>query len=207
MAVKDYNDNVFINCPFDEDFKEIFYAKVFTVFDCGFRARCALEEDDGGEVRIEKIAKIINQCRYGIHDVSRTELCKKTKLPRFNMPLELGMFLGARKYGDSHQKRKSCLITDSEQYRYQMFISDIAGQDIRSHANKPGDAITVVRNWLNAASKRTTIPGGKDISERYEAFKRDLPEICLAAKIGEDELTFNDYSTFVSEWLKAPLTS
>ncbi|NRA19917.1 MAG: hypothetical protein HRU05_05500 [Oceanospirillaceae bacterium] len=154
MAVKDYNDNVFINCPFDEEFKEIFYAKVFAIFDCGFIARCSLEDDDGGEVRIEKISKIISQCRYGIHDISRTELCIKTNLPRFNMPLELGMFLGAKKYGDQHQKKKNFLITDTEQYRYQVFISDIAGQDIRAHENNPSNAIKIVRDWLNSASKR-----------------------------------------------------
>ena len=57
VAVKDYNDNVFINCPLDNKFIDIFYAKVFAVFDCGFRARCALERDDSGEVRIEKIIK------------------------------------------------------------------------------------------------------------------------------------------------------
>lgn len=203
MVVKDYNDNVFINCPFDEDFRKLFYAKVFAIFDCGFRARCALEEDDGGEVRIDKISKIINQCRYGIHDISRTELSKTNKLPRFNMPLELGMFLGARKYGDSHQKKKNCLITDKEPYRYQIFISDIAGQDIRQHNNEPNKAIKVIRDWLRVASKRTTIPGGSVITDRYATFKNELPDICAVANIKEDELTYNDYATFVSEWLIA----
>lgn len=202
MAVKDYNDNVFINCPFDEQFNDIFYAKIFTVFDCGFRARCALEENDGGEVRIEKISRIIGQCRYGIHDISRTDLCENTKLPRFNMPLELGMFFGAKKYGDQHQKKKCCLITDTERYRYQIFISDIAGQDIQAHNNDPIAAITVVRDWLRSASKRVTLPGGKLITKRYLTFREDLPKICREANIDEDELTFNDYATFVSEWLK-----
>lgn len=203
MAVMNYSDNVFINCPFDEQFKDVFYAKVFAVFDCGFRARCALEEDDGGEVRIEKISKIISECKYGIHDVSRIELCKKTKLPRFNCPLELGIFLGAKKYGDSDQRKKNCLITDSESYRYQIFISDIAGQDVRVHDNSPKTAISVVRDWLRASSKRKTIPGGKVISKRYASFRKDLPKICEAAEIECEEITFNDYSTFVSEWLRA----
>lgn len=197
----DYNDNVFINCPFDDNFLPIFHAKIFAVFDCGFRARCAQEEEDGGEVRIEKIARIINSCRYGIHDVSRTELCVDTNLPRFNMPLELGMFLGARKYGGPQQKKKSCLITDTERFRFQIFISDIAGQDIRAHESNPENAIRVVRDWLRNASKRTTLPGGTAIVERYRAFRAELPLICNAANILENELTFNDYSTFVSEWL------
>lgn len=203
VVVKDYNDNVFINCPFDDEFKEIFHAKIFAVFDCGFRARCALEEDDGGEIRIEKIINIIKQCKYGIHDISRTELCDKTGLPRFNMPLELGIFLGARKYGDASQKKKTCLITDKEPYRYQIFMSDIAGQDIRAHHNKPEKAIAIVRNWLSTASNRAVIPGGKSIAARYKAFHSDLPSMCEEAKIEADEITFNDYSTFVSAWLQS----
>ncbi len=207
MAVKSYNSNVFINCPFDENYNDIFYAITFAVFDCGFVARCALEEDDGGDVRIIKIKNIISQCKYGIHDISRTDLCINTGLPRFNMPLELGIFLGAKRYGDAHQKKKVCLITDNEKYRYQSFISDIAGQDIRDHDNNPEKAITIVRNWLNNSSKRTTIPGGSTIIGRYNRFRSELPRICANIPINEDELTFNDYATFVSEWLKINQTS
>ena len=43
----------------------------------------------------------------GIHDISRTESSGKPRLPRFNMPLELGMFLGAKQYGDGQQKDKA----------------------------------------------------------------------------------------------------
>ena len=95
MATR-YTDNVFINCPFDDEYTELFYAAVFAIFDCGFVARCTLEDDDSGQVRIDKIQAIIKICKYGIHDVSRTELCDQNNLPRFNMPLELGMFFGAK---------------------------------------------------------------------------------------------------------------
>ena len=100
-------DNVFINCPFDTDYKALFYAIVFRVHDCGFVARCALEEGDASQVRIDKIYSIIAECRYGIHDISRTELDENFGLPRFNMPLELGIFLGAKKFGTGEQKKKN----------------------------------------------------------------------------------------------------
>jgi hypothetical protein len=201
VAVKSYNSNVFINCPFDDQYLELFHAKVFCIFDCGFVARCALEEEDGGEVRIEKIAKIISQCKFGIHDISRTELCKKTKLPRFNMPLELGMFMGAKKYGDPDQRKKTSLITDKEAWRFQIFISDIAGQDIRVHNGKPDDAISVVSTWLRTATKRSDISGGAEVTRRYKEFRKALPGLCKAAKIKEKEMTFNDFSQFVCAWL------
>jgi len=48
------------------------------------------------------------------------------------MPLELGIFLGAKRFGGPKQKRKNCLILDREKYRYQQYCSDIAGQDIKA---------------------------------------------------------------------------
>lgn len=135
MTKGKYESNVFINCPFDDVFDGIFHAMVFAIFDCGFVARCAKEESNSADVRIEKIFKIISESKFGIHDISRTELCPKSKLPRFNMPLELGMFLGAKKYGGGAQKKKVCLITDKTQFRYNKYISDINGQDIKAHKN------------------------------------------------------------------------
>jgi hypothetical protein len=80
---------------------------VFTVHECGFLSRCALEKDDGSQVRLEKLYEIIGDCALGIHDLSRTSLDRVNRLPRFNMPLELGIFLGAKRYGGVRQKRKS----------------------------------------------------------------------------------------------------
>lgn len=127
-------------------------ALVFAIHDCGYIARSALEAEDSAEVRMDKIAKIIKDCRYGIHDISRTEAGADTGLPRFNMPLELGLFLSARRFGSRTDKLKACLILDRARYRYQQFCSDIAGQDIRSHDDLPKTAIKVVRNWLQTNS-------------------------------------------------------
>ncbi len=196
-----YNDNVFLNCPFDSAYKQLFDALVFAVHDCGFIARCALEEEDASQVRIDKIYNIIANCRYGIHDISRTELDETSGFPRFNMPLELGVFLGAKKFGTNEQKRKNCLILDKEQYRYQQFISDIAGQDIQAHNNSPEAIVTVVRNWLRNASERETIPSGSIIWGRYQEFMRDLPQLAQECQLEVDELIFNDYTFVLAEWL------
>ena len=60
MRSAHYTDNVFINCPFDVTYNLLFDAMGFTVHDCGFIARCALEEEDASQVRIDKIYTIIN---------------------------------------------------------------------------------------------------------------------------------------------------
>jgi len=202
MTKSDYNLNVFINCPLDDKYKQLMYALIFTVYDCGFIPRCALEINDCGIVRHDKIEQLVDECKYGIHDISRTELDGKHRLPRFNMPYELGLFRGAKRYGGVKHKKKSCLILDRVRHRYQKFISDIAGQDIQDHNNKIQKIITCVRNWLRATSKKNTIPGGSEITKKYKSFKKDLPKMCKNARIKVSELTFNDYSQFVSEWLR-----
>jgi hypothetical protein len=133
---------------------------------------CALEASDSGEVRIGKILAIIAKCKFGIHDISRTELSKNTKLPRFNVPLELGLFLGAKTFGRRGPRAKVCLIFDREKYRYQKFCSDIGGQDVEAHDGKPQMAIKAVRDWLqtNRRGSPVTIPDGKAIYYRYRRF-------------------------------------
>ena len=90
-----YKRQVFINCPFDAEYLPLFRIIVFVVNACGYHVRCALESQDAGEVRMVKILRLIRECQFGIHDISRTELDPANGLPRFNMPLELGLFLGA----------------------------------------------------------------------------------------------------------------
>lgn len=201
----DYDRNVFINCPFDGDYRPIFNALVFATFACGLRPRCALEAYDAGEIRIEKIARIIRECRWGIHDISRTEL-NPNDLPRFNMPLELGIFLGARWFGDPTQRRKSCLVLDSDRYRYQQYISDIAGQDIQAHGGEANGAIKAVRDWLGASRAGLRHPlGAAAIFHRFERFMGALPAICAETERETGDLTFTEFADAASTWLSREL--
>lgn len=100
------SNHVFINCPIDGRYRPIFNAIVFAVYDLGFVARCSLEEDDAGDFRLSKIERMIEECRFGINDLSAVALDPVTNLPRFNMPLELGLFLGCRRFGPRNQSKK-----------------------------------------------------------------------------------------------------
>ena len=193
--------SVFINCPFDKEYQPLFDAIVFCVSACGFVPRCTLELTDAGEIRIENIYRLIAQCNHGIHDVSRTEVKGQPyQLPRFNMPLELGIFLGAKRFGPrSSQKR--CLIMDRSPYRYKRFISDIGGQDIKAHNRSPATAIRRVRDWLQSAPGKAAIPGGAMIWKRYRQFRRELPVIAEEAELDPGQLTFIDYLQLVINWL------
>jgi hypothetical protein len=199
MAV--YEDSVFLNVPFDSKYSRLFHALVFAVHDCGFVARSALEVEDSGQARVEKILDIIEQSKFGIHDISRAGLDRNTKLARFNMPLELGFFLGAKRYGSAEHKEKRCLILDRERYRYRSFCSDISGQDIRAHKDDPRDAIRAVRDWLSNHRANVRMPGGKAIFERYERFRVQLPAQARDVNLDHRELTFGDFTRLVVGWL------
>ena len=200
-----YDDCVFLNVPFDPKYDPLFRALVFTILDCGLVARCAREVDNGGQVRLDKIYELMAESRYGIHDISRTGLDRANRLPRFNMPLELGIFLGARKFGARRHKEKSCLILDREPYRYQKYCSDIAGQDIRAHHNRLDGAVKSVRDWLSShvTLRNVQVPGHAKIFERFQRFLKELPAICARVHLESGELIFNEYTALVAGWLRA----
>ena len=74
MRHDEYEQNVFINCPFDADYAPMFEAIVFAVSDAGFRPKCARERLDSSQIRLQKITELISSSRYSIHDLSRTTL-------------------------------------------------------------------------------------------------------------------------------------
>jgi hypothetical protein len=195
--------DVFINCPFDDAFAQGFQALVFAVLACGFRARCAREMDDAAETRIDKLYRIIAESRYSIHDLSRTQLDAGNQLPRFNMPLELGIFLGAKHFGDDDQAQKRCMILDTLQYRFQMFISDLAGMDIKAHAGDPRAMVQHVRDFLRTVSRRRTIPPTVDLLDSYDRFAAALPVLAATSGLDPVDLRFPDFERLVQAWVKA----
>jgi len=201
MARTSYNKSVFINCPIDDKYRPLFWAIIFSVLRCGHHVRCATEYDDASEIRLSKILRIIAECRLGIHDLSRTEMDKQSRLPRFNMPFELGLFLAAKHFGRGEHDRKVCLVFERENHAYETFISDIKGQDIAAHGNKPRTMVMNVRNWLAANSRRTSLQGGHAVWRDYKAFQRWLPAKCRQVELRVRDLTFGDYVNLVYEWI------
>ncbi len=167
---------------------------------CGFRPRCALELDDASQTRIDKLYGLIGECRYGVHDISRTELDAGSGLPRFNMPLELGIFLGAKRFGDDEQRTKRCLVLDVERYRYQKFVSDLAGMDIREHGGDPEQAARRVRDWLANVSRRK-LPGPVEVRARLNDYLADKPKLVEILGLDPDEIAYADLERMIAGWL------
>jgi len=117
------------------------------------------------------------------------------------MPLELGLFLSAKHFGRYAQKRKNCIVLDKEEYRYQKFISDIAGIDIKAHNNSVKKTISIVRDWLSSYSNEI-IPSGSKLYERYDEFMRQLPRQAKEVHLEVSELTFGDFVTLSAAWIE-----
>ncbi len=195
--------DIFINCPFSPDYRDFFHAILFAVARSGFVPRCARENDDGGEIRFDKICRIIAESRYGVHDISKTEPDPGSGLPRFNMPLELGLFLGAKRFGGRKHASKKSLILDRDGRRYQSFISDIAGQDIHSHGGDVNHLIERIATWLRDEGRNSAVPGGRAIASEFVRFKAGLPAIAASKRLDIDELTFRDLAAIATEWILA----
>jgi len=196
------SDNVFINCPFDKKYANMFRACVFTVLDAGFIPRCALEVNDATQFRLKAILLLIDSCQYGVHDLSRVKLDPTYKLPRFNMPFELGLFYSAKHFGSLKHKRKQCLVLETEKYRYQKFISDIAGVDITPHDNSLEKLILVLRNWLVTASRRKTIPPGEKIKTRFQTFQSTIKKACRKNGTDYNTMPFIELVQNMTDWLR-----
>ena len=201
MHIADPSKNVFINCPFDPAYRRMFQAIVFAVRDLGFFPRCALESDNAADLRFTKICALIRSCSFGINDLSYVRVDPRTRLPRFNMPLELGLFLGCAVFGRKAHSRKNCLILDRDRYRYLKFISDLNGQDIHAHQGQPHRAVQEVRDWLVSASKLSRVPDGKVIWNRYQRFQKAMPKICKRLGKHPSRLVFVEYVDIIDQWL------
>jgi hypothetical protein len=194
-------DSVFINCPFTDDYKESFHSIIFTVLSCGFRPRTAMEAGDAGDIRLDKIIRLIRESFYSIHDLSAIELDNKNKLPRFNMPFELGLVIGCKKIAGARFSQRPILIMERESYTTQKCLSDIAGQDLKAHAGSVSRIIRSVRAWLLQQSGRPGIPGHERIERAFRSFYELLPEICKEAELDSADLSYSDFVILAQQWL------
>jgi len=200
-----YGESVFINCPFDSAYEPLFHGIIFVVHHMGLKPKSAIEMRDAGQPRLERILDLIESCKYSIHDLSRTEVDQNYGLPRFNVPFELGLDLGCKRYGKLRQEEKMTLILDVDRHRSRTFMSDIAGLDVEEHNGSVATAITVVRNWLRpAANIRSVVAAsGATLYARYQSFQLALPRMCNELKWDVDNLPFADFSWAVYDWINS----
>lgn len=209
-----YERNVFINCPFDDEYYDLLKILIFTITYLDFIPRISLETSDSGEIRLEKISRLVKESKYSIHDLSRLQAKTLNDFYRLNMPFELGIDYGLRRF-NKHFQSKRMLILEKNKYDYMKAISDINGMDIKNHDNDPDTLVKCIRSWFSETAGITPSSPRK-ISSDYYDFQKDLFTSKVrrySAKYTETdsenyakeeikEMTVPEYITEIKRWLK-----
>jgi len=199
-----FEKNVFINCPFDSAYLSLLRPIVFCVYRLGFQPRIASERLDGGEPRIEKIIELIESSKYAIHDLSRMKARKAGELFRLNMPLELGLDIGCKRFREDHCTDKKCLILETERYRYQAALSDLSNSDIAAHGDDPLEAFTAVRDWLDQEA-RLDADGPARLWDQFTDFMADNDDALVARGFSRrdiDRLPISTLMRSMETWIE-----
>ena len=196
-----FETSVFINCPFDKDYVLLLRALTFTLQYLDFTPQVS-QTLSSSTIRANQIKEHIKSCKYSIHDLSRSRPLKRGDLPRFNMPYELGLDLGAAEYGGKKLQTKRTLILETDRFHYQKVLSDISGQDIENHNDDPQTLVTKVRNWISNNSIDIVI-GSNQIWIAFNQFNADLLTNLSPTypKKDIDEMPISDYMKFAKDWI------
>lgn len=197
-----FENNVFINCPFDEEYVPLLRALVFTTIYLNLEPHFS-QTISSSNIRINQIKQHIRNCKFGIHDLCRSKAMVVGELPRFNMPYELGLDIGACEYGGKLLKSKRILILETERYHYQKVLSDISGQDISAHNDEPKTLILKVRNWISTNTVSHVIETHNEVWIAFNQFTDDLLFTLSTSHTPRDiaEMTIGDYLKFAKDWI------
>jgi len=198
-----FSKNVFINCPFDDEYIPLLRPLLFTLIYLDYNPRIALERFDSAEQRIQKICALIQASKFSIHDLSRTSARRRNEISRLNMPLELGIDYGCRLFKEGEMRNKIFLIFEQRPYLLQRALSNLSGVDVKAHGNEPEKVVREVRNWF-VTNELGTAASPSTIWDNFNEFMTDFYQ-----KRGNEGFTDKDlqimpipeYIKFIREWL------
>jgi hypothetical protein len=159
--------SAFLNIPYDNAFRDLYLAYIVGLTQLGFRINIAIAVPNQG--RLATIIQLIEKSDYSIHDLSRVEVVHG--IPRFNMPVELGLALYR-----SHLTRgkHKVFIFEGKRYRAQRSTSDVNGIDPQIHNGSIKGLMSGLRNIFRQAGDVTTVP---EMLASYRAVQEKLPEL------------------------------
>lgn len=166
MARPKGSQAVFLNLPYDSQFEDLYLAYVVGLTQLGVDINVTLAVPNQG--RLDRIINLIEDSDASIHDLSRIEL--SSGVPRFNMPLELGLALYR-----SHisRGRHRVFVFEKKPHRMQQSTSDVSGIDPQIHNGTPKGVMAGLHN-IFCQTDETTVP---EMLASYRAVKQKLPDL------------------------------
>lgn len=181
-----FEKSVFINCPFDEEYRQLLMSIIFTTKYLGFTPHLTLEKADSSSTRLTTIVEYIENSKFGIHDLSRLLATDEGEYARLNMPFELGIDYGCKKFKKGRAASKKILVLEKERYRYQKALSDLSGSDIKHHGGEPIELTRAVRDWF-VTEELGTGPSHTKIWYEFNDFTADLEEQLIGEGHKQDD--------------------
>jgi hypothetical protein len=194
---------VFVNCPFDEEYRGLRDAILFTITYLNHEPLIS-QTEDASESRLDKIASLFSIADASIHDLSRIEFTTIDghSYPRFNMPLELGLDMGHRL--GSGAKRPLCILV-GHGYDYQKYISDLNGRDPFPHNNNIQQLIRQLYKFFHANKMHNSLDSYVSIWEGYQSFLSYLSDFFEDNKFDQEaisDLTPRGYTELITKFMQ-----
>lgn len=152
--------------PFGDEHERVYLALIAGLSALGFIPRCVLQVDAGGRHRLERLYRLISECGSSVHDLSCVELSPdRPKVPRFNMPFELGLAAAMNLAGSRHR----WFVLEAQRYQLQKSLSDVNGYDPFIHDGAPGGVLDVLRDMFRTSRPQ---PSTAKLMKVYEALRQ-----------------------------------
>jgi hypothetical protein len=153
--------SVFLNVPFDPEYSSLFIALIAGLTALGRKPHCVLEVPSDGRNRLERIFGLIASCGASIHDLSRVGLSGDLKVPRFNMPFELGIT-----YTLSQITSHGFFVLEEQAFRLQASLSDLNGHDPHIHDGTPTGVLRCVLDCFGTPAKSPPLSALETLTKR-----------------------------------------
>jgi hypothetical protein len=146
---------VFLNYPYDQDYRPFAEALSFGVVAAGLLPVSALDLTTPDNVRLELLVDAIFNCHYSAHDLSRSRGEGPDNYARMNMPIEMGMavFHAMNTQRADHR----CAFFTPNHNSHQSYASDLAGLDPKHYGEDPAELLTAVYDWLRDIGPRAVV--------------------------------------------------
>jgi hypothetical protein len=202
MRKRAQQESAFINIPYDRQYESLYLAFIAGLSGFGLVPRATVEIPSSDR-RLDRIVKLIRECQYSFHDLSRVQLDRqKPPTPRFNMPFELGLAVDWALVSDpKHQ----WFVFESRSHRLQKSLSDLNGTDPYVH-NAEADG--VLRGLMNALTRKVHRPTFAELNGIHSDLREAARNIRLegAGSLFEPR-PFHDLSVLARRLAQARVSS
>jgi hypothetical protein len=152
VARRSTASDVFINIPFDRRNEYLYLSLIAAIVGLGLAPRCVVEIRHDA-ARLKRIFDLIRSCKYSIHDLSAVRLSRGPfRVPRFNMPFELGLAAAVSLSTNGRQKFR---VMDAVPHRVTQSLSDLGGYDAFVHRRTAAGVFEAVADMFAFAEEST----------------------------------------------------